>query len=231
MRFSIRILKSLGIETKVDLPSVGENLIEQPNNILAYSGDLESLSNAYHTFATVADLFGNDVAAIEASTRASLSKWAQAAVDASGSDALNITAIEKLLHIQHDLLFKKNVTAAEVLTVVAPQGLLASNFWILLPFSRGSVHLGSAEKINEPLINPRFFLADFDLTATVATGKLAQRFWLSGPVNISVTEPLIPGSDVLPNNATDVQWESYAREYRKASSGFLPFQAAGYKWS
>ena len=217
MGFPTRILKSLGIETKVELPGVGENLIEQPNLILAYSGDLEPSSSAYHTFATATDLFGSDVAAVKASTLASLSKWAQAAVDASGSDALNITAIEKLLHIQHDLLFKQNVTAAEVLTVVAPQGLLASNYWILLPFSRGSVHLGSADKINEPLIDPRFFLADFDLNATVVTGKLAQSFWLSEPMNTVVTGPLIPGPNVLPNDATDAQWEAYVREYREFS--------------
>jgi choline dehydrogenase len=196
----------------VDLPGVGENLIEQSNLILAYSGNLESASNAYHTFATAADLFGSDIAAVKESTQASLSKWAQAAVDASGDDALDVTAIEKLLQIQHDLLFKQNVTAAEVLTVIAPQGLLASNYWILLPFSRGSVHLGSAENINEPLYDPRFFLADFDLNATVATGKLAQKFWLSEPMETVVTGRLIPGPGVLPNDATDEQWEAYVRE-------------------
>jgi choline dehydrogenase len=170
---------------------------------------LTSSSNAYHTFATMADLFGNDVTAVEAETQASISKWAQAAVDASGDDALNITAVKKLLQIQHDLLFKQNVTATEILTVIAPNGLLASNYWFLFPFSRGSVHLASAEQINEPLIDPRFFLADFDLSATVASGKLAQRFWLSPPMNSIVTGPLIPGPAVLPNNATDPQWKSY----------------------
>ena len=213
MRFSTRRLESLGIDTKIDLPGVGENLIEQSNLILAYSGDLDSSSNAYHTFATMADLFGSDVAAVEEATRANLSKWAQAAADASGSDVLNVTAVEKLFQVQHDLLFKQNVTAAEILTVIAPQGLLASNFWILLPFSRGSVHLGSAEKINEPLIDPRFFLADFDLNATVVTGKLTQKFWLSEPMNTVVTGPLIPGPDILPNNATEEQWEAYVREF------------------
>ena len=182
---------------------------------------METANNAYHTFATVADLFGSDVAAVEESTRASLSKWAQAAVDASGSDALNITAVEKLLQIQHDLLFKQNVTAAEILTIIAP-GLLASNYWFLFPFGRGSVHLGSVEKINEPVYDPRFFLADFDLNATIVTGKLAQRFWLSEPMNTVVTGPLIPGPDVLPNNATDEQWEAYVRESGEFRSDLLP---------
>ena len=209
-RLPTRILKSLGIETKIELPGVGENLIEQPSLILAFSGDLEPSSSAYHTFATAADLFGGDLASVEASTLASLSKWAQAAVDASGNDALNVTAVEKLMQIQHDLIFKQNVTAAEFITVVA-QGLLASNFWILLPFSRGSVHLGSMDKIDEPIINPRFFLADFDLNATVTTGKLAQKFFLTEPMSAAVTGLLTPGPDVLPDNATDAQWEAYVR--------------------
>jgi choline dehydrogenase len=212
-------LKSLGIETKIALPGVGENLQEQPNLILAFSGNLESSASAYHTFASAADLFGDDLAAVKASTRASISKWAQAAVDASGSDALNIKAVEKIMGIQHDLLFKCNVTAAEIISVVAPvgQGLLASNYWPLLPFSRGSVHLGSTDKINEPVIDPRMFLADFDLTASVATGKLSQKFWLSPPMSANVIAPLLPGADVLPNNATDAQWESYVRTQGESS--------------
>jgi len=176
---------------------------------------LESSPSAYHTFATAADLFGHDIAAVEATTRASLRKWAEAAADASGGDALNVTALEQRLRIQHDLLFNRNITAAETLTVVAPGGVLASNFWILLPFSRGSVHLGSVERINDPLIDSRLFLADFDLNATLAIGKLTQKFWLSEPMNAFVSDPVFPGPEELPNNATDRQWEAYAREYGK----------------
>ena len=207
-----RILKSLGIETELDLPGVGENLLEQPNHLLVYVGhDLDPSLNAYHTFVTATDLFGAQVTAIKESIRANIPRWARAAVDASGAGALNVTAVEKLLRLQHDLLFSKNVPAAEVLTVVA-QDILASNYWILFPFSRGSVHLGSANIIDKPLIDPRILLADIDLTMTVATGKLARRFWLTKPINNFVTGPLNPGPDILPENATDVQWESFTRE-------------------
>ncbi|KAL9108667.1 MAG: hypothetical protein Q9227_006613 [Pyrenula ochraceoflavens] len=212
---------SLGIKTRINLPGVGEHLIEQPNHILAFSGTLDPCMSAYHTFATVTDLFGNKTAKVEASTQASLQKWAQAAVDASGKDALEINSLLKLLQLQHDLLFKQNVTAAEILTVSAPGGLLASNYWILFPFSRGSVHLGAADRINEPVIDPRFFLADFDLSAQLATGKLAQSFWLRKPMSAFVGDPLNPGPDLLPNNATDAQWEAYLRSTLAANSHSL----------
>lgn len=162
----------------------------------------------------MADLFGSDVATVAEATRANLSIWAKATVEVSGG-ALKVKAVEKLLQVQHDLLFKENVTAAEIITVIAPGGLLASNFWILLPFSRGSVHLGSADRINEPVINPRILQVGFDLNATIASGKFAQSFWLSEPMKDVVTAPRIPGSNVLPNNATDEQWESYVRGFSK----------------
>lgn len=120
-----------------------------------------------------------------------------------------------MLRVQHDLIFKRGIAAAEILTVVAPGGILASNFWILLPFTRGSVHLGAADKIDEPVFDPRYFLVGFDRDATIAAGKLAQRFWLSEPMSAHVQEPLSPGADVLPNNATDEQWVSYVEEDRK----------------
>lgn len=177
---------------------------------------MESSPSAYHTFVTASDLFGHDVDAVEASTRASLRKWAEAVVVASGSDAVNISALEQRLRIQHNLLFKGNITAAETLTVVAPGGVLASNFWILFPFSRGSVHLQSVEKLDEPLIDSRLFLADFDRNATIAIGKLTQKFWLSEPMNTFVVGPAVPGRSELPYNATNAQWMTYARDYGKS---------------
>ncbi|KAH8588771.1 glucose oxidase [Bisporella sp. PMI_857] len=212
-----RILKSLGIETVVDLPGVGENLIEQPNNFIGYSGNLEPSPSGYHTFITAGDVFGSSLAEVEKSTRAKLSKWAQAIVDASHNGAPSFKAVRELLRIQHDLLFKQNITFAEIITVIPPS-LLASNFWILFPFSRGSVHLQSAEDINNPLIDPRFFLADFDLSGTVAVAKYVRRFWNSQPISQYATGQVLPAPEVVPSNATDAQWEGFVKDSLNANS-------------
>lgn len=208
-----RSLKSLGITPKIELPGVGENLIEQPSNLIAFSGDLEPSASAYHAFVTMHDIFGNQTAKIAVSTKQSLQKWARQTVNISNG-ALTESAVLKQLQIQHDLLFQQNVTAAEIITVIAPEGLLASAYWILLPFSRGSVHLGAVDKINEPIINPRLLSVDFDLTAQIATGNMAQRFWLSQPMATArgVGGPLVPGPDILPENATGAQWEAFTRD-------------------
>ena len=199
----------------IDLPGVGENLIDQTNHGQAFNTSLEPSNAGFHVFVTAADLFGDDLTAIEASTRESLSEWAQSIVDASGEGALEISAVEKQLQIQHDLIFKKNVTLSEIMCAGVGQGETAyfgSPYWNLLPFARGSVHLKSVDAIDEPVINPRFFLVDFDLEATVATGKLVRRFWTSEPMGDSVSEQIVPEADVLPEDATDEQWVAFHRD-------------------
>jgi choline dehydrogenase len=133
-------------------------------------------------------------------------------VDVAGERDLNVHAVTRLLEIQHDLLFKQNISAAEVVTTITPN-TLTSNYWFLHPFSRGSVHLGSADEINNPIMDPRLFIADFDVYATMAAGKFAHRFWFTAPMAGKVNEPLAPGADFLPNNATDFQWEAYLRGF------------------
>ena len=208
------LLESLGIDIVVDLPGVGENLIDQTNHMQIFNSSLEPSNAGFHIFVTAADLFGNDLPSIEASTRKNLPKWAKTIVEASTEGALDIRAVEKLLQIQHDLIFKKKVTLSEIMCAGVAQGdttFFGSPYWNLLPFARGSVHLKSADAINDPVIDPRFFLIDFDLDATVATAKLVRKFWTSEPMGDSVSGEISPGSDVVPGDATDEEWAAFHR--------------------
>ena len=191
---------------------MGENLIDQTNHVQAFASDMEASGTAFHVFVTAADLFGDDLADIEASTRKRLPEWAQDIVDASGEGALDLRAVEKHLQIQHDLIFKQNVTLSEIMCVgtgTGDQTFFGSAYWNLLPFARGSVHLKSADEINTPVINPRFFSVDFDLDVTVATGKLVRKFWASAPMGDAISAQIVPDSDTLPEDATDEQWAAF----------------------
>ena len=188
---------------------MGENLVEQPSHFLIFSGDLPTAWSAYHAYVTAADIFGARTAAVEAETRAKIPKYARAAADASGPGSLDVRAVEKLLQTQHDLIFKHNATAAEILIAIAGGGILASNYWTLFPLSRGSVHLKSVDNINEPLINPRIFLADFDLTTLTAAGRFVEKFWYSEPMK---SRAGVTGPTGLPNNATDAEWHALLRD-------------------
>lgn len=197
-----RILESLGVATIIDLAGVGENLQEQPNNDLLFSGALNVTgSTTYATFGTAEDIYGHNKSVIAASTNASLARYAKL-VAAASHNGVNATALEKIYRIQHDLIFSKNVTISETLTY-GSAGLLLSAWWSLLPFSRGSVHLGSVHQIDQPVIDPRFFLADIDLVTQIAIGKQAQVFWNTGSVGGYVL------SNLTANPGTDEEWAQY----------------------
>ena len=158
----------------------------------------------YATFVNAYDLFGNETASIAASTNASLSKWALTVSEAS-KGAVSPQVLERLYRIQHDLIFKENVTVAETLTGASGTSVFSS-FWLLLPFSRGSVHLTQAEAIDHPAIDPKFFLIDFDLSTQIGISRLSQKLWYTAPLDSLVLSSEAPN---LPLNATDAQWISY----------------------
>ncbi|KAK8057131.1 GMC oxidoreductase [Apiospora saccharicola] len=206
----VDILSSLDIPVVVDLPGVGENLQDQPNTILMYNGttpeDLESGAiTPYSTFLTAADLFdSSSLSALASRTLDSIPAWSTQIAAANGG-RVTATALERIFRLQQDLIFAKNVTVAEIVSFAQP-GHFGSAWWPLLPFSRGSVHLGG----EGPLIDPQYFLAEFDKTIAIAAGRVAQRFWRTAPMAELVGANTVPGAEVLPeSNATDAQWEAH----------------------
>lgn len=192
----ISVLSGLGIDIVVDLPGVGENLQEQPNTALYFTSNVSTADYApYATFATADDIFGPDKTVLADETGQNLLEYAHAIASAS-SAGLNSTAIEQILRIQHDLIFNKNVTIGETVTL-AVGGYLLTAHWLLLPFSRGSVHLRAVDQVSHPAIDPRYFLIDFDMTQQVGIGHQAQKFWQSPPMSDYLTGNVsgIPASD------------------------------------
>ncbi|KAI0200708.1 GMC oxidoreductase [Astrocystis sublimbata] len=202
------LLNELGIETRIDLPGVGEYLQEQPNTALIYTSTQNMSGFApYATFSTAQDLFGNETCAIKAYNSAKIPEWARK-VAAASKGAVKAENVEKLLRTQHELIFEKKVTIGESLTAFSG-GALYSAVWLLLPFSWGSIHLTSADAINAPAIDPKYFLVDFDTDVQIGLGRLSQEFWCTKPASKLVASRLSPTDDVLPRNATDEQWISY----------------------
>ncbi|KAI1457785.1 putative GMC oxidoreductase [Annulohypoxylon moriforme] len=199
------LLEKYGIETKVELNGVGENLQDNPNTALEYSSNINVTGTVpYVTFVTAQDIFGNQTSAIAAAAEAKISKWAQSVSDVNGG-SIDPSQLEKIFRVQHDLIFNKNVTIAETLTS-GSGNILISAFWTLLPFSRGSVHIKSAEDIDDPAIDPKYFFIDFDLTVQTGIGRISQELWYKNPISDVVVQYLVPGDAKLPRNATDAQW-------------------------
>ncbi|KAI1847903.1 hypothetical protein JX266_006016 [Neoarthrinium moseri] len=205
-------LKKLGIETKVDLPGVGENMIEQPLGGIGYSANLTLPAGAatpFGAFINAQDMFGDETASLAASTKASLADWA-AQISAANGGVVGAAALEKVFAVQHDLIFGKNVTIGEILTYPS-EGAIGNVGWPLLPFSRGSVHLKSTEAIDDPVIDPKYLLADFDVKMMTGLGRVARSFFGQKPMSDIVIEFISPGDAILPPDASDAQWEAALR--------------------
>lgn len=198
----VRILTKLSIKTVIDLPGVGENLQDQPNTELIFTGNVNVTGyTTYATFGTADDSFGLDRAALTDATAANLTQYDQAIASASNA-GLNATAIEQVLRIQHDQMFTKNVTIGETVTLSA-LGYIGTAHWPLLPFSRGSIHLGAVGEINRPVIDLQYFLVDFDMAQQVAIGKQAHAFWYSTPMGAYIT------GNVSADPGSDAEWVEY----------------------
>ncbi|GAW27316.1 putative GMC oxidoreductase [Rosellinia necatrix] len=204
-------LTRLGIDVRIDLPGVGENLQDQPDLTLSYipKAPTPGSLTPYAAFVTARDVFGDKTDVIAESTEANLSTWAETVSSSSGH--VGKEAIESIFRHQHDLIFKKKIAIGEI--TLTSSDVIASEYWSLLPFSRGSIHLRSAVA-NEPHkvdINPRFLQIDYDIQPFVAIGRLTQKFWATSPAADLVTGKKEPKDNEIPPAATDEQWTSYVK--------------------
>ena len=207
-------MSTYGIETKVNLPSVGENLQDQPNVAFAYGGNtIFNGTTGYVTYGSITDFFGPMPAA-------NISEWATT-VSTAINNTIPGSTLTYLFEIQYNLL-KDGVPDAETIagTTVqfgeGPSGYLATAFWLLMPFSRGNVHIRSSDPLAYPAINPNYFLVDFDLEVQIAIAKWTRKFWTTAPVGNILTE-VSPGAAV-PQNATDSEWGAYLKKSFIANS-------------
>ena len=192
---------------KVALPGIGENLQDQITNEFIYTTSTNTTyvgEAPYVTYGNIIDYFHNASSAIATSANSSIKYWATT-VSQANNNSIPTSALESLLRIQYDLVFNKKISTAEILTTASSQQLL-SPFWGLLPFSRGSVHISSADPTVFPTIDPKFGLLDIDVKVQIAIARLIRDFWDTEPVKALGPIETIPGFDVVPRNATDKEW-------------------------
>lgn len=209
------VLGAQNVSVKLDLPSVGENLQDQPQigiEDIAGPGKFFTGYPTYVTFATANDLFGDNVTNVEKYVRSQIPAYAQTITSQAVTGATSPTVQEKLLNDQADLIFKDLIPIAEVLT--APfHNIVSMPFWNLLPFSRGSVHINRSSSDGVPIIDPKFFLADWDGIALAAIGRLTRKFLTAGRAAGWVGSEIVPGAGNVTTDDTDAEWITYAKKY------------------
>lgn len=202
---------------KISLPAVGENLQDQPNLSFVFSTNSSfNGSIVYVAYGAMTDFFTSWDTNINVKSYAGT-------VAAANDNTVSAESLEYLFDIQYNLL-KAGVPNAETIMEttlnlgLGTSGLLLSAFWLLMPFSRGNVHINSADPKAYPSINPNFFLIELDLDVQIAIAKWTRKFWATEPMKSLITAEISPGYDVLPQNATDAEWASWVKTAVTANS-------------
>ncbi|KAH0276806.1 putative glucose oxidase, partial [Aureobasidium melanogenum] len=225
------ILEQHGIDVKVDLPTVGENLQDQTTGAGAYSSNKSFSGTAdYVGYFSVADIFGNDTYDFNCTIRDNILQYATSVVEASNG-VLDQKVMEKLFMIHYDLIFNQQIPISEIL--LSPgDGRMDFSYWGLLPFSRGNIHIQSNDSTTPAAINPNYFQLDYDLKQQIGTAKAVRKLAGSDALCEVVTGELSPGLQSVPLDASDEVWakalkEGYRSNYHYISTAAMMAQDLG----
>ncbi|OQE31320.1 hypothetical protein PENSTE_c001G08287 [Penicillium steckii] len=225
------ILSKYDIETKVNLPTVGENLQDQMNNGLAYDSKTKySKSPDYVAYPSASQMFPN-ATAVGKKLLADLPKYAAQVASANG----NITKakdIERFFKIQWDLIFKSHIPVAEVL--LEPSGYVYdTEYWATVPFARGNVHISSADPNAAASIDPKYFMLEFDLQAQVQAARFIRGLFKTEPFASMAGSETKPGLSDVAADASDEGWASFIKSsYRSnfhpiSTTAMMPKEVGG----
>jgi len=216
------VLQPLGIKNVVSHFTVGSNLMDQPANGIVYSSPTNW--TGYPTFAsflTASDLFRDDLAAITEDIRANISSYAATLVADAAPGSTTLEIQEQLLKHQVDLIFSPNSTVplAELLWVPYENSIVCQ-YWNLLPLSRGSIHISSADPTVQPNINPNFFQLPIDMYVQAAIAIRVREFFATPPLSQNVIAEVSPSFATVPQNATwrDPAWAAWVKQSYSSNS-------------
>ncbi|KAN0118213.1 hypothetical protein V8E52_005474 [Russula decolorans] len=242
------LLKSFGIETLVDLPGVGENLLDQTYTLIDYVAKKhvktldEMRINA--TFAqeqitlhaeTKTGIFTYDTAATGSVSLQSVLTDEEIALLSSLIPSPVGSDLSPLQAVQYELLRKwfheGEIGWAEFLLLSAggatpvppsPDTSYATPIvFHLHPFTRGSVHIDSPDPLSPPVIDPKYFGHKFDVAFHAITTAWLRKWMHAEPINDQLVKENVPGDDHV--NTFD-EWAAYTRS--NAISTFHPIGTA-----
>ncbi|KAF2222846.1 choline dehydrogenase [Elsinoe ampelina] len=208
-----QLLNVMGIPVQIALPTVGENLQDQPNSqIIIAANTTYTGYTPFVVFVTAEDLFGDNTTAVSVDIASSIPSYAQK-IDDESNYAYPQGAVQRQLEIQADLIFNQSVPVAEILLIPLETAFLGV-FWGMLPFSRGSVHLSSSKASSwgpEPRINPNFFMLEWDELLQVATARKVREIAGQAPLADLLGQEITPNTTTVPVDADVATWSKFLK--------------------
>ncbi|EJC99459.1 glucose oxidase [Fomitiporia mediterranea MF3/22] len=218
------VLNPLGIDVRVNLPTVGRNFQDQTINDVASNTQPSfdtggtgpdhavAFLNLYEFFSKSAgsngSATGDDIARHILTQYPS---WAQS----QAVNGLNADALTTIFGIQADLIVNHNAPVCEFYFQVGSTGGVNDTLLNLLPFSRGNITITDTSVFTNPKVTVNWFNIDYDLDVQTAGGRLGRKVLNHTAFASIVTEEYSPGLDVVPddgNGGTDKEWQSWIHD-------------------
>jgi choline dehydrogenase-like flavoprotein len=181
------VLSQHGIPLVVNLTTVGENLQDQINTELIYGSNVSYTGQGtYLGHPTASDIFGGNTTNVANEVKNNLANYA-AQVSAASNGTMRAATLLSLFKVQWDIIFKNPTPIAEVL--VTPMGdKYLTEYWGLLPFARGNVHIASADPLQQPTINPNYMMLGWDMQQQIGSGKFIRKLFDTAPMSQHTTD-------------------------------------------
>jgi choline dehydrogenase-like flavoprotein len=205
------VLATAGVPEVVDLP-VGLNLQDQTTTsaLTRIRKDGEGQGQAAY-FATWNELF--DATArptAQGLLDSQLDQWVDDII--SGGGFSNRTALKAQLELYRTWLLEDKVAYAELL-LDASGNDMSFGIWVLLPFTRGYVHIVDHDPYLWRVVrNPRYMENDLDRYSQAAATLLARSLTRAEAMQQYVGEEVLPGFVAVPLNATMDEWVTYVAQ-------------------
>lgn len=156
---------------------------------------------------TAADIFGSNTTNVANDIKANLQNYADQVSKASGG-TMSSSNLLSLFQMQYDIIFNNPTPIAEVL--VTPKGTnYYSEYWGLMPFARGNVHIASTDPEQQPTINPNYMMLGWDMQQQIGSAKFVRSIYQTAPMSGDATGESTPGFTTVPADATDAQWATW----------------------
>ncbi|THW32764.1 alcohol oxidase [Aureobasidium pullulans] len=215
------VLESLGIEVKVNSPFVGENLQDQTTVDTNYDATQNFTgAGGFIGYFNATDVWGNSTASFSKTIKASLEQYANKTVQATGG-ITNVDTLLRLFNIQHELIFEDEVVISEIIVNAPSASAGLIEYWGLMPFSRGNIHIKSANASAPASINPNYFLLDYDIKQQIGTARTARKVATTAPLSNILTSETLPGLDSVPANASDAVWGDWLKSVYRSNYHYI----------
>ncbi|KAJ5670959.1 glucose oxidase [Penicillium longicatenatum] len=201
------VLDTAGVPQVVELP-VGLNLQDQTTTSLSASiHPVGAGQGQVVYFATWKEIFtASSLKTARGLLDSQLDQWAQDAVSKGGFG--NVTALKVHMELYRDWILNHNLAYAEIF-MDASSTSFGLTSWILLPFTRGYVHIMNKDPyLWQATRNPRYMENDLDRYAQAAASLLARKIIQENEMKHYIQQETFPGSTV-PQNAAMDDWVSH----------------------